>query len=238
MDSYKPAEIDLSSLLDSGDTPHSFATSAENILIRTVRGNLIAAGSYVVDQTGNGTPGPLKVIDRVDHSGVLSGKRATAVATGEYHALAWAARGELVASVSSSEGDLPAPAPDGTILMQVAKDVESITLTPVTYDPSAVVTLDGETLASGATSSLITLLPGTNRFQMQVVSSTGESVDYVIEILRPIPAWDSALVSLTCEAGALAPGFDSGSYDYSLVVPYEVTETTFAATVADARACR
>ncbi|MCB1134416.1 MAG: hypothetical protein KDN05_25095, partial [Verrucomicrobiae bacterium] len=57
VDSYKPAEIDLSSLLDSGDTPHSFATSAENILIRTVRGNLIAAGSYVVDQTGNGTPG-------------------------------------------------------------------------------------------------------------------------------------------------------------------------------------
>lgn len=236
VDAYKPAEIDLSSLLNPGDTPRSFATSAENLLIRTVRGNLIAAGSYIVDQTGIGPAGPLKVIGRVNQSGILFGKRATAVAVGGYHALAWAARGELIASVSSSEGDLPAPAADGTISMQVAKDVESIILTPVTYDPAAVVTLRGETLASGATSSAMPLLPGTNRFEMRVVSSTGELVDYVVEISRPLPAWDTTLVSLSCGAGALSPEFDSASSEYSLSVPYEVTETTFSAAVTDAGA--
>ena len=93
----------------------------------------------------------------------------------------------LLTGLAISEGTL-APAFNTEISsynVTVGDDVSSIALTPTASDSNASITVDGESLSSGETSTPINLSNGDNAITVEVVASDGDSnSNYIITVTR------------------------------------------------------
>jgi hypothetical protein len=96
----------------------------------------------------------------------------------------------------------------------------SITVTPTAMTPGVTITVNGSAVASGSPSSSINLAVGTNLITTIVAApAAGETNTYRLTVTRAAEGVSADLLGLVPSAGALAPAFASGIFNYTVVVP-------------------
>lgn len=233
IDDSLPAIVDLSSLLDSGEIPVDLESKSENLLVTTSRGRAIAVGKNGAGQLGNGSmvnpPGPVMV----DSSGALSGARVSFATAGENHATAIANRRRLLGSLSAGGGSIPVRR---EMILEVAEEVSSLSLTAVSMEPAAQITIGGLAHASGVQGPALPLAHGPNRIPILLTTPAGDSETCLLVVKRGWPSTVSALASLVPDKGELSPGFEAGRFLYAVDLPYQASGIRFTAAAADAGA--
>jgi hypothetical protein len=146
----------------------------------------------------------------------------------------------LVSLVLSSGTLSPAFASD-TLSYSVAVPgaVATITVTPTPANAAAKIAVNGVSVPGGSASGPIGLNVGTNLISVSVTAQDGVTTrGYWISVTRAAGGLSSNadLASLSLSAGALVPGFASGTLNYSASVPFAVTSLKVTPTVADAPA--
>ena len=84
----------------------------------------------------------------------------------------------------------------------------------------------------------IALVVGGNTLSVIVTAENGDTETYTINVIRestPISN-DTALASLTVDAGTLTPAFDPGFTNYAVTVPNSISEITVTAEAKDTKA--
>jgi glucan-binding YG repeat protein len=104
----------------------------------------------------------------------------------------------------------------------VANTVNSIGIKPVAEDTTATITIDGDEVPSGATSTYISLDEGTNVINVIVTDTNDDSETYVLTITRKYTESNSNLSSLSVTDGTMSPVFDPDTYLYSVEVDRSV----------------
>jgi CSLREA domain-containing protein len=120
----------------------------------------------------------------------------------------------------------------------VANAVSSVTVTPTVADPSAMVKVNGTTVASGSASGAIALAVGMNNINVVVTAQDGTTTQaYTITVNRAGAASNNASLSnLTISSGTLTPAFAMNTLNYTDSVVNAVTTVTVTPTAADANA--
>jgi gliding motility-associated-like protein len=114
--------------------------------------------------------------------------------------------------------------------------VTSIQFTSTTSDNTAVVTINGAVVASGALSPAIPLSVGSNPISVTVVDNSGTTATYYTVSVTRAPSANAKLVNLTTNAGALSPVFKTTTTSYTESVGINTTSITFTPTTADTTA--
>jgi uncharacterized protein YhjY with autotransporter beta-barrel domain len=122
----------------------------------------------------------------------------------------------------------------GNYSISVPNSVSSFTFTPVTADPAAVISYNGNIYASG-TPFTVSLNVGSNFYSFSVRAPNGALRAYTLVVTRALSS-NAALSGLSVSAGALSPAFSSGVTDYTVSVPFGVTTFSLTPTLADAAA--
>lgn len=124
----------------------------------------------------------------------------------------------------------------GTTSYSIAVDnaVASVTFTPSSDDAGALISVDGETVASGNSSSAIPLASGETRKIAVIVTIDGTSAatSYSVAVTRNRSS-NSQLSSLAVSSGSLDPVFDAGVTSYSVSVGYPVSAIDVTASAED-----
>jgi uncharacterized delta-60 repeat protein len=146
-----------------------------------------------------------------------------------------------LSSLSLSGGTLSPGFASDTLSYSVAVpgSVASITVTPALANGAATMTLNGTPLASGSTSAPISLNVGKNLLVIMVTAQDGVTTrGYWISITRASGSLsaNADLSGLSLTAGALVPGFASGTLSYAASVAYAVTSIRATPTAADSTA--
>lgn len=123
----------------------------------------------------------------------------------------------------------------GSYAVSVPHSVTSFTVTPTAADPTATVSVNGETIASGDSSHPIDLAVGDNVITVIVVAEDGTPRTYTITVNRA-PASGASLGNLTTSAGPLSPSFAAGTTNYTVDVATGVSSINVTPTVAEAGA--
>jgi gliding motility-associated-like protein len=114
--------------------------------------------------------------------------------------------------------------------------VSGITLTPVTSDPTATVTVNGIAVLSGSASGLIPLTAGPNIITTIVTAQDGTTREtYTVTVTRA-PSTNAALSNLSISSGTLSPVFAGGTTSYTASVPNSASNITVTPTTGDATA--
>ncbi|WP_295794214.1 cadherin-like beta sandwich domain-containing protein [Mucilaginibacter sp.] len=109
----------------------------------------------------------------------------------------------------------------------------SIKITPTAQDPTAMIVVNGVTVASGAASGSIPLLVGTNTVTTLVTAQDGVTTKtYVITVTRAASA-NAALAGVTLSSGTLSPLFASATTGYTADVLNATTSITLTPVTAD-----
>ncbi|MBL8096565.1 MAG: cadherin-like beta sandwich domain-containing protein [Anaerolineales bacterium] len=115
----------------------------------------------------------------------------------------------------------------------------SQTVTPTASDANATITVNGTTVASGATSGAIALSVGANTITTVVTAEDGTTTKtYTVTVTREAPSAssDADLTSLVLNTASLTPSFDPATLTYTATVPYATTSQTVTPTASDANA--
>jgi hypothetical protein len=118
-----------------------------------------------------------------------------------------------LASLTISAGTLTPDFDPAILDYNASVSNSNITITPTLSDPSATVTVNGNTTNSGVASSSIALNEGLNTLPVVVTSSDGTVKNYSIKITRTI-----GLSSLNINSGTLSPVFDPNVATYTAIV--------------------
>jgi len=111
--------------------------------------------------------------------------------------------------------------------VSVGNAVASIQLTPTTSDSTAIVTINGSVVASGALSPAIPLSVGSNSITISVVDNGGTTEsDYTVTVTRA-PSNNANLSTLGQSAGGLTPAFSTATTSYTI----NVSNTTASITL-------
>ena len=139
--------------------------------------------------------------------------------------------------LATSEGTLSPTFGEGTkdYTTTVPNDIKTITLTPVTADATATVTIDGKAVPSGTASGEIPLQVGKNEIATVVTAQDGTISTYTVIVTRE-PSHNSGLTDLAISEGTLSPTFAEGTKDYTATVPNDVTTIKATPTTADTTA--
>ncbi|MDL2312269.1 FG-GAP-like repeat-containing protein [Bacteroidales bacterium OttesenSCG-928-B11] len=83
-----------------------------------------------------------------------------------------------------------------------------------------------------------TLVVGNNTAYVTVTAENGDYKTYIIDITRMeyVASSNGNLASLTVSAGTLAPNFNANTHNYTVEVPYSVSQITINATAEDSKA--
>jgi uncharacterized protein YjbI with pentapeptide repeats len=109
----------------------------------------------------------------------------------------------------------------------------TVAVIPVVADSNSTVTVNGETVTSGQTSSPIPLAGGTNTVTVVVTGKAGNTQTYTITVTRALPP-RGVLSELAIGAQApISPALDSSHFDYTVSVPYGTTSTFVHAAAAN-----
>lgn len=114
----------------------------------------------------------------------------------------------------------------------VGNDVTSITLTPVTTDPTATITVNGEQVHSGTASADLPLKVGENEIKTVVTAEDGTTTTYTVVVTRK-PSNNSGLTDLAISEGTLSPAFAEGTTAYTDTVPNDVAGITVTPITTD-----
>jgi len=119
-----------------------------------------------------------------------------------------------------SEGTLSPTFSEGTkdYTATVPNDVTSITVTPVTADPTAIVTVNGEVVPSGTPTNKLPLVVGENEIITVVTAQDGTINTYTVIVTRE-PSTDAGLADITVSEGTLSPAFNADTKGYTVDVP-------------------
>jgi gliding motility-associated-like protein len=107
-----------------------------------------------------------------------------------------------------------------------------ISLTPTTNDNHAQVSLNGNTVISGLTTSPTRLNLGLNTFNLKVTAQDSSTKTYVLTVNR-IPSRIATLDNIIINGVALTPGFDSGDTSYTANVSNAVSNVLVTPIVTD-----
>jgi len=143
-----------------------------------------------------------------------------------------------LASLTLSSGTLSPTFAAATIsyTASVANSVSSITVTPVTSDPSATVTVNGAAVAYGATSGPISLAVGSNTITTKVTSHDGTvNKTYTVKVTRALSS-NADLSAIGLSYGTLSPAFAAGTTSYTVGVGSAIPSIKITPTVADGTA--
>lgn len=139
-------------------------------------------------------------------------------------------------SLTLSPGTLSPAFSAGTqnYTVNVATDIDSVTVSATKSDPNAV--LSGDVPNEGR--ATITLNgPGTTKVVSIIVTApNGTSKTYTITVKRAAPSSDDTLSGLTVSPGSLDPDFTSGILNYRVEVANHVDSVIISATKSDPNA--
>jgi alpha-tubulin suppressor-like RCC1 family protein len=122
-----------------------------------------------------------------------------------------------------------------TYTASVLSSVKSLQVTPTVTDSAASVKVNGLAVASGASSSPISLSVGNNPIQVVVTAQDGSTIsNYTVTVF--VPSAVATLSGLTCNSGSLSPTFTSGTTAYAVSVANDCTVVTLTPTVAEPNA--
>ena len=120
--------------------------------------------------------------------------------------------------------------------VSVANSVTSISVTPTTADPGAIVTVNGTSVQSGIASNNIPLTVGSNTISTTVTAQDGVTqINYTITVTRAASS-NASLSNLSISNGSITPSFGPAAYKYFTVVDYAINQITVTPTLADATA--
>jgi len=111
----------------------------------------------------------------------------------------------------------------------VNSTVTSLQVTLATSDPTATVTVNGTTVASG-TPSTASLTAGPNYFTIKVKAQDGTLKTYALTVTK-LKSSDATLAGIAISAGTLTPAFAAGTNSYTASVSYPTTSTRVTPTV-------
>ena len=114
----------------------------------------------------------------------------------------------------------------------MANTVTTFNVTPITGVGSAMVTVNGTAVASGAVSQAITLAVGANTINTVVTAQSGATKTYTITVTRAA-AKNDYLASLKLSRGSLSPVFAGPTTAYTVSVVNGVSSLSVTPTVAD-----
>lgn len=140
---------------------------------------------------------------------------------------------ELVGLVPSAGSLDPAFSPSATTYaLAVPTETSSLQLTPTSADPTATITVNGATVASGSASSALPLGIGNTTLTVVVTAQNGTTRSYTVNVTRAVSA-DATLASLVPSVGSLDPAFDKETLSYSVNVENGVESISFVPTVSE-----
>jgi gliding motility-associated-like protein len=124
-----------------------------------------------------------------------------------------------------SEGTLSPAFAEGIIAYTatVPYDIANITVTPITTDTTATVTVNGKEVPSGTASTDLPLKVGENTITTVVTAQDGTTTTYTVVVTReeaPLSS-DAGLSDIVVSDGTLSPAFNTDTKGYSVDVPYE-----------------
>jgi len=117
--------------------------------------------------------------------------------------------------------------------VSVPNEVKSISITPITSDAAATVTVNNKSVVPSAATGDQPLTIGPNYFTIKVKAQDGTIKTYSLTVTR-LPSTNAALSSLAISAGTLSPAFAAGINNYSASVSYTTTSIQVTATTSDA----
>ncbi|MBS7233200.1 cadherin-like beta sandwich domain-containing protein [Flavobacterium psychroterrae] len=139
-----------------------------------------------------------------------------------------------------SEGTLSPIFDEGTkdYTTTVPNDVKTISVTPVSEDATATITVNGIVVPSGTASPEQELKVGKNEIITVVTAQDGTVQTYIVIVTReeaPLSN-DAALTDLAISEGTLSPAFAEGTKDYTTIVPNDITSIKVTPVSEDATA--
>lgn len=103
-----------------------------------------------------------------------------------------------------------------TYTASVGYDTTSITVTPIAEDPTAVISVNGNVVASGQASEVIPLDVGSNTIQVIVTSATGGSQTYTVTVNRKALYLSNLVIKSVMTTISINPQpFSSTTYKYT-----------------------
>jgi len=114
----------------------------------------------------------------------------------------------------------------------VAPETSSIIITPKAADAAAVVRVEGNTVAYGASSAPITLLPGTTTVQMEITAPSGVTRTYAIAVSRNGSS-NTRLSFVMSPASVFTKASGPANYNYSTSVAPETGSIIITPKAAD-----
>lgn len=120
----------------------------------------------------------------------------------------------------------------------VANEVSSVTLTPVSKQADATITVNATALSSGMASAPVNLNVGSNTIITEVTAQDGSTKkSYTLTITRATGVSSIAnLAGLSLNTGTLNPAFAAGTSNYTATVPYSSSSITLRPVVEQVNA--
>jgi len=111
--------------------------------------------------------------------------------------------------------------------------VTSIAFTPTTVDTTATITVNGDPVVSGSSSTAQALTVGDNIENIVVTAQDGTTtMAYTITVTRALPA-NAKLINLKSSHGGFTPSFNNTVTSFSMTVANAVSSIIFTPTAAD-----
>ena len=209
----------------------TFATSANSISVK------VGGTDQVSGTTTNNFTSPVTYVVTAQDGTTIKNWVVTVT-------VAVASSDATPSGLTISSGTLTPVFDSGTTVYtyNVANAVTSVTVTPTLNESHATVTINGNSVASGAASGAINLdniAPATNTITIVVTAQDAITTKtYTITVTRAAPALssDANLSGLTISSGTLTPVFDSGTTVYTYNVANAVTSVTVTPTLNESHA--
>ncbi len=115
----------------------------------------------------------------------------------------------------------------------VSNTVTSVTVTPITQDPTATVKVNGTTVKSGSASGPVALIVGANTITIVVTAQDGITIKTYTVIVTRAPSSNANLSNLAISPGTLTPAFSTNTIAYSATVSNTTTSLTVTPTTSD-----
>jgi len=224
---FADANFKTSALTNSNITLNSTGTAAGTLIISGSGTSYTVTVSAI---TGTGTLGITVGSDAAfDNAGNTSPASAASATFNVLNSDA------TLSSLVYSQGVLSPVFSQGTTSYtnHVANGVTSLTVTPITNDPKATVTVNGAPVTSGTASVAITLAVGTNTITTTVTAQDGVTTDsYVVTVTRA-PATNASLSAIKLSPSATLTTVTGPDYaDYTASVSNATTSIQVIPTTA------
>ncbi len=216
--SFTPVSAKKGTTISITGTRFSGATSVKFGGVEATSYTVVSAAS-ITAVVGDGSSGDITI--------------TTPSGTGTLAGFSYLASDASLASISLSSGTLSPVFASGVTSYSASVNnlVDSITVTPMSGEANASVTVNGAAVVSGSASDKIALAVGNNTITTVVTAQDGNTVKtYIITVTRAVSS-DATLASINLSSGTLKPEFASGTLTYSVNVGHEISSIAITPTL-------